>query len=431
MNRRVVAALVALAAVAVSACESSKSSNPLSPTVAGPIPGVNITAPKAVEPTSGSKIAVDTQPITLAVDNAATNGVRPLSYSFEVATDVNFTNKVFVREGIEPGDGRTKLRLPDPLATGRAYFWRARAQDGANTGPFSDSANFNVFTPIVIEGPGPLIPEPNAIVASLRPQFVVTNAKRTGPVGAITYTIEISDSDSFANKVAAWTTAEQPDQTKLDLPLDLKYSSIYYWHVRASDPTTIGPWSLIRAFVTPAPAPVPVPDPVPGPVGPAPGDAINLGTAVVMNSPGDVARWPATATMTLLDLGQAGVHVDFTKKDGAGRWPDVQPPGWDGPLQYTLWIVLNVNGRWYTSGCIEFWHGLDRNGGPPGQYAQNWYYDPVRWGPMAGHQPATGEQVGFFVTAGDARNNGVTAIKERSNVVVIPFPGPGGGTFRF
>ena len=28
------------------ACESTKSANPLSPTVAGPIPGVNITPPK-------------------------------------------------------------------------------------------------------------------------------------------------------------------------------------------------------------------------------------------------------------------------------------------------------------------------------------------------------------------------------------------------
>jgi hypothetical protein len=93
--------------------------------------------------------------------------------------------------------------------------------------------------------------------------------------------------------------------------------------------------------------------------------------------------------------------------------------------------VLNINGRWYASGCIEFWNGLDRNGGPPGLYAQNWYFDAARWGPMTGHQPAPGEQVGFLVTAGDARNNRGTAVKERSNVVVISFPGPAGGVFRF
>ena len=150
-----------------------------------------------------------------------------------------------------------------------------------------------------------------------------------------------------------------------------------------------------------------------------------------MNSPSDVASWPATATLQVLDLGQNGVHIDFTKKSGPGRWPDYTPPGWTGPLQYTLWIVLNINGRWYASGCIEFWFGLDRNGGPPAEYAKNWYFDARRWGPMTGHQPAVGEQVGFLVTAGDARNNNGTAIKERSNVVVIAFPGAAGGVFRF
>jgi len=50
---------------------------------------------------------------------------------------------------------------------------------------------------------------------------------------------------------------------------------------------------------------------------------------------------------------------------------------------------------------------------------------------MSGHQPAPGEQVGFFVTAGDARNNGRAIVHERSNVVVVPFPGGGGGTFGF
>src|SRR5580700_4990726 len=48
---------------------------------------------------------------------------------------------------------------------------------------------------------------------------------------------------------------------------------------------------------------------------------------------------------------------------------------------------------------------------------------------MAGHQPTVGEQVGFLVTAGDARNNGPTILKERSNVVVVPFPSASGASF--
>jgi len=147
------------AALSLTACQVSKSSNPLSPTVAGPIPGVNITAPKPVDPTVGSRIAVDSQPLTLTVENASTSGVRPLSYLFEVATDSSFNNKVFTRDGITPGDGgRTAIKLPEALATGRTYYWRVRAQDGANTGSYSTPVNFNVFTPIVINAPVPQAP---------------------------------------------------------------------------------------------------------------------------------------------------------------------------------------------------------------------------------------------------------------------------------
>ena len=128
--------MVSSVLVAVAGCEPTKSSNPLSPTVAGPIPGVNITPPMPLEPRA-VKVPVDRQPVTLVVENAASNGQRPLSYVFEVATDAGFANIVWSRTGVTPGEGRTTMRLPDPLATGRSYYWRARAEDGANTGPYS------------------------------------------------------------------------------------------------------------------------------------------------------------------------------------------------------------------------------------------------------------------------------------------------------
>src|SRR5690349_21138641 len=105
MNRTSACVLGIAAALVMTACENSKSSNPLSPTVAGPIPGVDISSPKMLEPTAGTKIAVDKQPITLLIENASTTGVRPLTYTFDVATDANFTNKVFTRDKITPGDG--------------------------------------------------------------------------------------------------------------------------------------------------------------------------------------------------------------------------------------------------------------------------------------------------------------------------------------
>jgi hypothetical protein len=180
---------------------------------------------------------------------------------------------------------------------------------------------------------------------------------------------------------------------------------------------------------TPAPAPQP---PAPPPPPPPPG--FDLPDSTILNSPFDLASWPITTTITGLDINAGGVAVDFSKKDGAGRWPDVTPPGWSGPLQYTLGMCLNINGHWYCSATIEFWYGLDRSGGPPSGYANNWFYDPIRWAPMTGHQPVPGETIGFFVCAGDCRNNklgDLSPVKERTNVVLVPMPTDAGASFSF
>jgi hypothetical protein len=438
MNRRFLSAAgVVTTILAMTACEQTKSSNPLSPAVAGPIPGVNISAPKMLEPSANAKIATDKQPITLLIENASTTGVRPLTYVFEIATDLNFNTKVFTREAIAGGDaGRTSLRLPDPLQSGRNYFWRARAEDGANTGPYSATMGFDVFTPIVIDVPGLLSPAPNAIISTVRPRFTFTNAPRSGPAGPITYLVEVADNDAFSNKVTG-TVAEQPNQTSFDPPVDGAYAKVYYWHVRAYDPTTVGPWSPTFAFMTP-PAPVvvaPPSAPVPTPSGPpAANDAINFGQAIILNSPRDLGSWPVTTSITRLDIRSSGVHVEFSKKDGPGRWPDFTPAGWNGPLQYTLGMALNINGSWYASAPVEFWYGLDRSGGPPSQYALNWFYDPARWAPMTYHQPAVGEMIGYFVCAGDCRNRSDSSgspVRERSNVVLVPMPSDAGATHTF
>lgn len=423
---------VAVAALILNACEAAKSSNPLSPTVAGPIPGVEISAPKILEPAQGTKIAIDKQPITLMIENSSSNGVRPLNYTFEIATDSGFANKVFSRESVSPGGaGRTSLKLPDALASGgttRSYFWRARAQDGANTGSFAAST-FDVFTPIVIQEPILRSPAANSTTANLRPSLMIGNAPRSGPVGSVSYFVEVATDGGFNNKFASWTSGEAPGgQTQLNLPRDLAYNTVYYWHVRASDPTTTGPWSTIWAFQTP-PEPAPEPIPIPSvPAGPVANDAFSLVGAAVYASPAGVASWPATTTITSMSFRSDGVAVEFSKKNGPGRWPDVTPPGWDGPIQYTLWIAMNIGGRWHTCGTIEYWYGLAASGGDVtrnNQIAANWTY---QCGPMA-RQPAPGEQVGFFVTAGDQRLKDVAAVHERSNTVIVAFPASAGRTF--
>lgn len=235
----------------VTACvKSEKSSNPLGPSVAGPIPGVGITEPNPIGPAQGARIPVEQQPLTLLVGNATTSGVRPLSYLFEVASDVNFTNKIFVRESIAPGaNGRTELRLPDPLAAERDYYWRARAQDGANTGNFSFPVVFRIFTPIVLGAPRLLAPVGQ--LSDLTPRYSVANAPRSGPTGPIRYVIELATDFAFGNKLAIWQIDEQPGQTNLDSPGGLPSNRQFYWRAQATNGGISGPWSEVESFSTP------------------------------------------------------------------------------------------------------------------------------------------------------------------------------------
>jgi hypothetical protein len=246
-------------------CETLKSSNPTSPSVAGPIAGVTFTAPKPVDPGQGASIRIQDQPITLQVENSSTNSQRTVTYLFEVATDASFSNRVFNRDGIQPGtNGRTAVTLPDALASDRTYYWRAKAADGANASEYSAPAAFAVVNLAEIETPQPLYPIASVRTSTVKPEFSVRNAARTGPAGAVSYTFEISETVSFTAIVAVVTIPEQPLETKFTLAQSLKNDTRYYWRARAFDPNVTGPWMDVQTFLTPAVVVVP-PTPTPSP----------------------------------------------------------------------------------------------------------------------------------------------------------------------
>jgi hypothetical protein len=150
----------------------------------------------------------------------------------------------------------------------------------------------------------------------------------------------------------------------------------------------------------------------------------DLSAAQIVNAP-DVRQWPITAALTQISFDGSMTSVAFTKKNGPGRWPDITPKGWDGPLQYTLWLFLQVDAHWVGSGFIQFWNGREGSGSPsdpdvPSVYHKNWYY-AERWRPINGHGPIQpGEKIGLMVTSGNARDSGGPfGPSERSNVVVI------------
>ena len=361
-SRLVVAAGLSLSLGLFAGCQRAKSANPLSPSVAGPIAGVSIQAPQPMDPASSAQIAVDQQPVTLTVQNATTNGVRPLNYIFEIATDAGFSTKVFTQTGVQPGaNDRTSLRLSQSLAAERTYYWRAKADDGANASDYSTAVSFRVYTPVIIQPPTLQAPGDGVTISTRRPTLVVDNAQRTGPAGDMQYLFEGAADPTMANRVVSVLVNEGSGQTSYAVPDDLAYATRYYWRVKALDPGHQSNYSNIQSFVTP-PAPVvvappanpsPSPSPAPSPGGPAGNDGINMSQATILNSPSDLASWPVTSALTLVSMQPSGVHVEFSKADGPGRWPDVYPPGWSEPLQYTLGMCMNLGGRWYCSAPIQ------------------------------------------------------------------------------
>lgn len=148
---------------------------------------------------------------------------------------------------------------------------------------------------------------------------------------------------------------------------------------------------------------------------------------IVGGSSAEVKGWPITTKITGISFdinAQApvgGVKIDF---DAKNRWPMFVPPGWEGPVQYTLWVFLFINGTWWTTGCLVYYQ--DWNGGnmsnPGEQMKENWYYYAS---PMGAHAPANGEKIGFMVTSSMSRRGEAHQITERSNIVTFDlYPQP-------
>jgi hypothetical protein len=284
-------------------CEAAKSANPTAPSVAGPIPGVNITAPRALEPGAGSTLTFNGEPPTLLIENAGSSGARSLWLQLEVGTDSGFQQIVHQADQIALGsNGRTSYRLPAPLGAGYTYYWRTRGADGANTGPYSEVSSFAVVPPVVVNAPVATAPSGN--LTTNKPDFRVTNGAISGTSG-VGYRFEVSRSADFGQIVAVVTVpVNGSGSTTMSLG-ELPYKTTYFWRVSASDGSIESNYSNTLQFTTAdAPAPIPVPGGgggVPGgvptgpggraaPGGPLPSYGAGVVQAVARANPGALAN---------------------------------------------------------------------------------------------------------------------------------------------
>jgi len=151
-------------------------------------------------------------------------------------------------------------------------------------------------------------------------------------------------------------------------------------------------------------------------------------TDVVFHQLGQVQSWPATITLQTVEFKDQGgadraVGVRPVFADEAAmraRWPNVTPTGWTGTVRTTVWPVVRCgDGRWHTVAAIVMYDGAWGTGAPltqPGGWV-NWvYFDAA----LLQCTPKTGDEIGFFVTAGGTRWDNVTiSVPERSNIVKV------------
>src|SRR5262249_38614639 len=246
MKHRSLGIVSALALIlAAAACEKKSPASPsesaVSPettVVTNASTGISITTPIPVTPDNNVLIRNVEQPLTLVVKNAVSTGSTALTYTFEVASDIGFGNRVYSKDGVaEGGGGQTSLRI-DRIAPDRAYFWRARAASGSQQGPNGATRSFVIGPEVILQTPTLVSPANNG-TASGNPTLVVSNVGRTGPAGQGFYRFEVAQSTDFSALGFVQTVAEAPGgKTSLTVQVPPNTpAGNYFWRVQASDPS--------------------------------------------------------------------------------------------------------------------------------------------------------------------------------------------------
>ena len=412
----IVGGALAILAAAVACTKTSptrpsdvENASPTAASVTDARTGATIVAARPLSPAANASFKWTEQPITLTITNGVTTGSSPLTYTFEVARDAGFAQKDYTKENVAAGSAGTTSVVLDKLSGSRTYYWRVRVSSASTAGPYSAIRSFTVGPEVVLGTP--VLASPiNGASSFLPVMLTIINVSRTGPAGPITYKVDIAADQNFTNILFTTEAAEQGSgQTSVTAAVSgLTPGKTYYWRARAADATNhiTTPYSSTASFVV---------------------QTFNFATAKIWDNPPDVGSWPVGAKITSVEFTGSSMRVDFDRRDGPNRWPDVVPPGFEGPLEYTLGLCLNIQSQWNCSAVVQFWYGrsLDDTA-PPSNFWYEWWYNPGRWGPMTNYRPQEGETVGVFVAAGDLRQRFFTLatcprVCEVSNVVLVPF----------
>jgi len=156
----------------------------------------------------------------LAVNNATSSQTGARTYEFQVSSAADFTTIVAGADNVaEDSDGQTAWVVSQPLQGTTRYWWRARVNQGAITGPWSTPTRFKSR----IEGynrPGELfdpLSNGSTVGAPLDVTFLPGQGVRLNDLGSrVTYSLSQSFSEGeFSVLATGLSTLSSGDSTKI------------------------------------------------------------------------------------------------------------------------------------------------------------------------------------------------------------------------
>ena len=176
-----------------------------------------------------------------------TDASLPVSYHFQVASDIGFTTLILDKKGLADSEyalaGAEKLPATNPDAP---YYWRVKTGDSAaNESAWSIPWSFNVPPP---PAPDLLLPE-TGIKAESEVLFKWESVSSLTP--PVTYHLQVASDKKFTAVVLEKKDMPESEYTLAEeetLPA-VKEEAPYYWRVRATDGAdNPGDWSVPGSF---------------------------------------------------------------------------------------------------------------------------------------------------------------------------------------
>jgi len=182
-----------------------------------------------LSPDDGQCLA-EAQPV-LTNNNSGDPEYDILTYAYRVYDDPAMTNLIAQADGVPEGPGSTSWQVNLPLSDNAPYYWRVRAFDGFEDGPWSEPASFIVNS--INQAPesfGLLAPDSGTIFFELQPTFAWETTTDPDPCDSVLFRLSYADDSDFTDPIII------PDlDTTAYTPAEPLTSGLYYWRVTAVD----------------------------------------------------------------------------------------------------------------------------------------------------------------------------------------------------